>query len=159
MKEAKQHPTRLDVWVTPDGRIFQELHVTRDGAGYGLVNLSGRSGGKVRRHVLVCETYHGPRPLGQVVRHRNGIPGDDREDNLEWGTQAENLQDAARHGTTTQGQKNIHAKLTDDQVLEIRRRIKSGEKQKDIASWFGVSQPTISEIKSGTAWKHVKEKI
>lgn len=157
MKEALQHPTRPDVWVTPDGRVFQELHVTRDGAGYRMVSLAGRSGGKIRRHVLVCETYHGTRPHGQVVRHKNGIPGDDREENLEWGTQSQNLQDAVRHGTTTKGSKNRHAKLTDEQVSEIKRRLDTGEKQKDIAEWFGVSQPTISEIKSGKAWKHVKE--
>lgn len=50
-------------------------------------------------HHLVCEAFHGPRPVGNVVRHLNGDYKDNRADNLCWGTHAENTADMMRHGT------------------------------------------------------------
>lgn len=51
-------------------------------------------------HQLVCEAFHGPRPEGQVVRHKNGQYLDNRAENLEWGTRRENGLDMLRHGTS-----------------------------------------------------------
>lgn len=45
--------------------------------------------------------------------------------------------------------------LTDGDVLEIRKRYRSGEKQMSIARKFGVSQSLVSKIVSGQAWKHL----
>lgn len=45
------------------------------------------------------------------------------------------------------------AKLTAVQVLEIRA---SGKMQKDLVSEYGVNASTISAIKSGKRWNHVK---
>jgi len=39
-----------------------------------------------------------PKP-GEVCRHLNGNPHDNRLDNLSWGTPSENMLDKARHGT------------------------------------------------------------
>lgn len=153
----KQHPERDDLFVSPCGRIFKELHATHDSAGYAMVatEKKGQRGHKTRRHVIVCEAYHGPRPPGQVVRHKNGIPGDDREDNLEWGTVAQNTQDTKAHGRTTRGTRNKHAVLTEADVLEIRKRIAQGEVQREIAESYGVTQPTICDIKMGRTWSHI----
>lgn len=40
---------------------------------------------------LICEAFHGPRPLGNVVMHLNEDSRDNRAENLSWGTQKENL--------------------------------------------------------------------
>lgn len=49
-------------------------------------------------HRLVCRAFNGPPPfLGAVVRHLNGIPNDNRPDNLMWGTVKENTADMMRH--------------------------------------------------------------
>jgi hypothetical protein len=51
-------------------------------------------------HILVCETFHGPRPEGMPhTRHLNGDHFDNRAENLRWGTQAENEADKFLHGT------------------------------------------------------------
>jgi len=154
-----QHPRFPNIWVTPCGRIFEELHVSRDANGYGSVSVKSTGSKRItmRRHVLVCEAYHGERPDGKVVRHKNGIPSDDRADNLQWGTQAENCQDTVSHGKSTRGSKNAQAKLTIEQAKEIRDRARNGESTVELARWFGVSQPTICDIKSGRTWSHLEE--
>lgn len=157
MVKITKNPSRPGIWATPDGRVFQELHVTRDSYGYGQVAIGERGQrGKVRRHVIICETFHGERPPGAVVRHKNGVPGDDREDNLEWGTQGENCQDTVQHGKSTQGSKNARHRLVEAEVVEIKQRLLGGEGTAELARWFGVSQPTISDIKTGRTWAHIK---
>lgn len=43
-------------------------------------------------HRLVCEAFHGPAPFEKaVVMHLNENPDDNRPENLQWGTQRENL--------------------------------------------------------------------
>ena len=50
-------------------------------------------------HVLVCETFHGPKPDSSLqVRHLNGMSFDNRAENLAWGTESENKFDMVRHG-------------------------------------------------------------
>ena len=49
-------------------------------------------------HRLVLLAFTGQPTEGQIVRHLNGKPDDNRLENLRWGTQAENMQDMIRHG-------------------------------------------------------------
>jgi hypothetical protein len=56
-------------------------------------------------HVLMLEAFVGPRPEGAVARHLNGLPDDNRLDNLAWGTVAENAQDRVRHGRDANARK------------------------------------------------------
>ena len=53
------------------------------------------------------------------------------------------------------GQKNPSAKLTDDQVRTIKRRLMNRHPGKDLALEYGVSKTTISEIKHGKVWGHI----
>lgn len=50
-----------------------------------------------------------------------------------------------------------NAKLTLDNVLDIKRRLKSGESQKEISCFYGVRQSLISRIKTKSRWSHVGE--
>lgn len=97
-------------------------------------------------HVLVLSAFKGPRPEGKESRHLNGVPDDNRLDNLDWGTPVENAADRALHGTQVRGEKHSHAKLTDAQVQEIRA---SDLPQKQLGQAYGVTQQTISDIKTG----------
>ncbi len=145
----KQHPSRPDIWVTPEGRVFRELAPSLDDGGY----MQVRNGNfRRRRGVVVCETYHGTRPKGLVLRHKDGVPDNDHKDNLAWGTQAENMADAVEHGTTTRGRKNEHAVLNLLAVRDIKRRLKAGYGAAALAQGFGVSKATIYDIKAGRTW-------
>lgn len=62
-----------------------------------LWDASGRPRA-IRLHRVVLEAFVGPRPEGMVTRHLNGDPGDNRLENLTYGTYSENLRDAVAHG-------------------------------------------------------------
>lgn len=51
------------------------------------------------------------------------------------------------------GERNPSARLTREQVVEIRRRRKEGEKQKDLAAEYGVSATQISRIVNKKKWR------
>jgi DNA-binding MarR family transcriptional regulator len=63
--------------------------------------------------------------------------------------------DRIRDGTTNLGEKTPTAKLTEEQVLEIRRRI--GQTQRALGEEFGVDQSTISDILKGRTWAHLHD--
>lgn len=107
-------------------------------------------------HQLVLEAFVGPPEPGQEARHLNGDRGDNRLDNLAWGTSAENEADKLRHGTSNHGEGNGMAKLTLEQVLEIRRRYADGgESQYTLAAAYGVRQGAISRVVTGKRWGHL----
>jgi hypothetical protein len=106
-------------------------------------------------HVLVLEAFVGPRPTGADARHLDGRPSNNCLSNLAWGSRAENVADARRHGTLIVGERCCTAILTDADVLNIRRRLQQGEKQSRIAAEYGVKQCTISNVRTGKHWKHL----
>lgn len=53
------------------------------------------------------------------------------------------------------GSRHPKAKLTEDQVREIKRRLANGEQQKVIAKDYGVSPTSIRAIAIGRNWGHV----
>lgn len=55
-------------------------------------------------------------------------------------------------GTASRGHPGYTAKLTADQAREIRRRASDGERTSILATEFGVSAATISDIKARRSW-------
>jgi hypothetical protein len=55
------------------------------------------------------------------------------------------------------GEEHYKARFTVEQVLEMRRRRKAGERLKSIAYDFDTSPQTIQDIATGKSWKHVGE--
>jgi hypothetical protein len=47
------------------------------------------------------------------------------------------------------------AKLTEEQIIEIRQAVAHGAKQVDVAAEYGVSQGLVSGIVNGRRWQHV----
>lgn len=65
-----------------------------DSGGYPFVHLGRRPQRRVRIHVLVLETFVGPRPAGLYGLHGDDNKTNGRLSNLRWGTQSENISDA-----------------------------------------------------------------
>lgn len=61
------------------------------------------------------------------------------------------------------GTRNVNAKLSDEAVVDIRRRFRKGIRgktgsgnSKELGIEFGVSSKTISEVAKGNRWRHVQ---
>jgi len=127
----------------------------------GYLSVSMRRDGVLHKRTvarLVAEAFLGPRPDGQQVRHKSGIKTDNRFSNLEYGTQADNEHDKRRHGTAPIGENHPAAKLTGQQVIDIRARCIRYDRthgESAIAREYGLSQYTIGKIVSRQLWSHI----
>lgn len=109
-------------------------------------------------HHLVTDAFLGPLPAGMVRRHLNDIRTDNRLVNLAFGSHTDNACGAMRNRSLWQVRGNDHcqAKLTEDIVREIRRRYAvGGVTHADLATEYGVSQPSIHDAIVRKTWKHV----
>lgn len=132
-------------------RLRKAVRNTR--TGYLYVMLKGPSKLKLRQvHVMVLEAFVGPRPPRSETRHLDGDSANNRLYNLKWGTRRDQFDDQVRHKTDTRGERNGAAKLTNKQAIEIRKRLKSGERGSDLAREFGVLDSTITRIKKGVRY-------
>lgn len=105
-------------------------------------------------HVLVLETFNGPRPAGHQAAHLNGKPDDNRIENLAWVTPKENNSHKKLHGTHQRGTLAGNVKLTEKEVRDIRRLYFKGVAPA-LARKFGVSVTCIRSIVIGKTWSHL----
>lgn len=134
---------------------LRPLKPSNDGKGYARVNLS--VGGKVTlRYIahLVAEEFIGPRPSGHEVRHLNGDTSNNALANLAYGTKADNMQDALRHGTFPVLERRPGAKLTREDVTAI---FQSTESPQQLASIYSVGAGVIRQIKLRQTWASITE--
>lgn len=71
------------------------------------------------------------------------------------GTYQDNSSDMVKKKRQVIGQQVKGAKLSPEEVQEIRRMLKIGKTKTQIAKMFGVNDGTISFIEKGQTWKHV----
>jgi len=105
-------------------------------------------------HRVIYMLYNGTIPDGMVIRHTCRGKCVNPE-HLEIGTQAENMKDMIRDGTrpNLKGERSPMAKLTADQVIEIRRR--STESKSELAKEFGVRYEQICKIINKIQWTNI----
>lgn len=153
-------------YIYSDGRIFskrtnQFLKTPLDRGGYVKVTLT-YNGKRVYKtvHRLVAETFI-PNPENKPqINHINGIKTDNRAENLEWCTVEENEIHAMRNGLKAVGLRNGKCKLSDQEVLEIRAKYKSGNITMEIlGKEYGVCKSHISGIISHRFRSNVKEQL
>jgi hypothetical protein len=125
--------------------------------GYSYVNLYKKGKKHFKSvHRLVAEAFLGIPEVKLEVNHKNGLKTDNRLSNLEWVTPLENMIHAVETGLIDQkGEKNTQAKLSNEEVLQIRDMLDAGLPQKEIAEIFNIRQSTVSRIKTGRRWTHL----
>ena len=115
---------------------------------------------KMPVHRLVLLAFKGYPPSAEhESRHLNGDALDNRESNLAWGTAKENAADQERHGTAVwlrRGSAHPAAKLTESDVLAIRREARGGTSHAALAARFGVSASHVGDIVAERAWQHLR---
>lgn len=72
------------------------------------------------------------------------------------GTPKDNSQDMVNKGRSVKGQKNPRAILSNEQVIEIKKMIQQGLKNRHIGPIFNVDADVISNIRCGQTWSHIK---
>lgn len=126
-----------------------------DKFGYGIILGTNRK--NVVAHRAAYESKVGPIPEGLIVMHTCDNPPCCNPTHLRLGTIGDNNRDRSAKGRGREnrqnGAANPRAKLTDEQVVEIRRLYAAGElSQQKIADMFGVRQPQVSRIIRGGSW-------
>lgn len=109
-------------------------------------------------HRLVARAFvPNPSSLPQV-NHKDGNKTNNHVENLEWCTSQENCAHARREKLYEQarGERGANAKLTNAQVLVIRRRIANGETHTAISKDYAVNRTVITRIASGARWGSVR---
>lgn len=132
---------------------------SRSQRGYGLASIGGK-------HILAHRaafslTFGEPLP-GFYIYHRCDNPVCCNPGHLFVGTPADNMADMVAKGRGRHpgprmpllGARAAAAKLTEEQVREIRARYAAGELQKDIAAAFDVGESNIGMIVCRKTWKH-----
>lgn len=137
--------------VGPGGCHICTSHCADD-RGYPQIRPSGRGGRCTRLTRVVYEAVYGPIPAGQVVRHSCDNPGCINIDHLLLGTQQDNVDDRETRGRGAKGEKHGRAKLTVENVREIRA---STATRAELAAKFGVSRSAIQMVQNRKNWQHV----
>ena len=131
-----------------------EWQRAKDSNGYGVLRI-GES--QYRAHRIAWQLWMGDIPKGMVVIHKcdNRVCLDIHH--LRLGTQADNMADMVAKGRQPKGESHCRAKLTEEDVRDIRRRYATGNYlQREIAKAFGVNQDTVCKIVNRKTWRHVK---
>ena len=135
--------------------LWQEQ--SRVGKGYGSLRFNKKGW---RAHVFSWFIHHGS-PNGLCVLHKCDNPRCVNPAHLFLGTVLDNVRDMIAKGRANKarGCDCASAKLTEEQVLEIRHRYKKGSKSSGgvaLGREFGVSNTVIYWVVKGRIWKHVK---
>jgi hypothetical protein len=114
--------------------------------------------GTIKMHRLVAQAYlPNPNNLAEV-NHKDGVKTNNAVENLEWMSHLQNVLHSFTIGVqSNKGSKNPIAKLTEDQVREIRATyVRKKGNRKIFAERYGVAEGTIKGVVLGKSWTHVK---
>lgn len=157
---ARHMRTRTVCWAPPSHMIMAKpcrLWLGGRGRdGYGAVRHEGR---KRAAHRLVYLGFHGELPAEKpLVLHHCDRPQCIEVEHLYPGTAQDNCDDKFRRGRNSPqaGKDNGNVKLTEEQVLDIRKRAAAGEAQRAIARQMGLNSTTVFRIVSRKLWPHLE---
>lgn len=101
------------------GRCWLWTHC-HDEAGYGRIQEAGKGSKLLRSNCASYELHNGPIPAGLQILHNCDNPPCVNPAHLFLGTHQDNMDDKRKRGRQAKGEKNGWAKLTEEQVTEIR---------------------------------------
>lgn len=92
------------------------------------------------------------------INHINGVKTDNAPENLEWVTNEDNVRHAWDTGLVDlRGEKQPGSKLTQKQVMVIRKLLRDGVSANSLSIVAGVSASLIDLIRDGKRWAHLPE--
>lgn len=149
---------RIEAQLASDGDciIFTG---SKDECGYGRVADSRHGPAKrrlVRVHRAMWERHNGAVPSGFEVCHTCDMPSCVNIEHLFLGTHADNIHDMDSKGRrrVLRGSGQRQAKLTENDISDIRMMLGFGASCKTLGEAYGVTLSLISHIKNGRNWSH-----
>lgn len=128
--------------------------------GYGRLQVKSKS---MAAHRYAWESHKGEIPPGMLVLHKCDNPGCVNPDHLFLGTHQDNSDDKVSKGRHSRGVKHSSAKVNPARGEAVgRAKLKYTQVQKiqasllpqrKLAQMYGVTQATISQIKTGKTWR------
>jgi hypothetical protein len=121
----------------------------------GYINPSGygQTSYNTLAHRISYEMHFGAIPDGHFVCHKCDVPSCVNPDHLFAGTTQENTADKVSKGRQTKGELCAKAKLTADNVREIRA---SSLTSAALARIYGVSDVAVCYVRLRKTWRHVQ---
>ena len=133
----------------------------RGNKGYGLFGIKGGKAKRAHRHAY--ELTHGPIPKGLYACHHCDNPPCCNPAHIFIGTQKDNMQDAIHKNRRADRWSNHHpeethpsARLTVDQVHDIRSAHTSGTTQSQLARQYNIAVMTVHNLVNRKTWKQIK---
>lgn len=169
MSKSKKIEGYEDYYVTNEGEIISlkynkkrilKKYINKRGYYYVRLSKNGKAKSKSIHRFVALAFIENPNNYEQV-NHIDGNKKNNNVDNLEWCSSHQNMRHAIDTGLCIppvfKGSNHGMAKLTEDDVIEIKKLIKENKlKSSEIGKIFNVSKGTINHIKSGKTWKHVQ---
>lgn len=131
-------------------------HGTIEKQGYGVLQIEKK---QWRAHRYAYVRAYGPIADDVLVCHKCNTKLCVNPEHLYAGTHKENMRDTVI-AETQAGQHNGRAKLTEADVIEIRRLYAEDDRSQSwIAARYKIAQTRVSDIVRGLQWKHVGGKL
>lgn len=121
--------------------------------GYGGININHKT---KQAHRVSYELHYGEIPDGTLVCHKCDNPPCVNPHHLFLGNYKVNAEDKCNKGRMPTGERIPTNKLTQENVLEIRRMISFKIPRRKIAKIFGVGSTCITDIATGRTWSWLK---
>jgi len=151
-----------------EGKILSQ---NKDSGGYSCVGLckNGEKSKTKRIHILMVETFHNYKLKKNECIHHIDKTKNNFMENFQIMTKGEHTEihnTGLKHSEETKelmseqkkGENHPNSTLKEQDVIQIRLLLKEGIlTQKEISKKYGVNKSTISYIKTGKSWKHLKE--
>jgi hypothetical protein len=133
--------------------LILEPKINEDGyEAVGLWNAEGKRHTKLV-HRLILETFAGPCPAGCEGSHLDGVRAHNNIRNLVWEPRKANNNRRRGHGTMPQGETSGQAKVTEDDVRELRASVRLVARE--WAERKGVTETNAMYILQGKSWRHL----
>lgn len=144
---------RLHSGLKPAPNGCVEWMRSRSAWGYGRISRGAKGAGCAGTHRVAWELANGPIPVGMYVCHKCDNPPCCNVDHLFLGTLSDNTQDMLSkqrgRGHLPKGEGHPDARLTDEQVAELRRLAPTVGNYAALGRLFGITKQHARSLALG----------